>query len=147
MARDDAHQGRMLRDAAWRVQQRSRHARRRAAYSPNCVTRIFSAVPDAPPSGFHVLGEAGSGAEAIAAAHDLRPDVVLLDVQLPDANGFAIAQLLTQAGDGPSVVMCSIRAAEDYDQRGEHCGAAGFLTKSDLSAEAVRRLVAVQPHI
>jgi DNA-binding NarL/FixJ family response regulator len=95
--------------------------------------------------GFNVLGEAGSGAQALSAARDLRPDVVLLDVQLPDTDGFAISRQLTQAGDGPRVVLCSVRAAEDYALGSDQCGAAGFLSKSDLSAEAVRRLVAVEP--
>ena len=92
--------------------------------------------------GFRVVGEAGSRAEAISAARDLRPDVVLLDVQLPDADGFAVSALLTQALDPPRVVLCSIRAAEDYDGCIDRCGAAGFFTKADLSADALRRLVA-----
>lgn len=92
--------------------------------------------------GFDVVGEAGSGAAALAAARDLRPDVVLLDVQLPDADGFAIARSLTQAEDGPCVVLCSARAAQDYDCGGDRCGASRFLTKADLSAGALRRLLA-----
>lgn len=93
--------------------------------------------------GFDVVGEAASGAQAISAARDLQQDVVLLDVQLPDSDGFAVARLLTQAGNGPCVVLCSVRATEDYGHSCETCGAVGFLTKSDLSADAVLRLVAV----
>lgn len=91
---------------------------------------------------FDVVGEACSGAEAISAARALRPDVVLLDVRLPDSDGFTIAALLTQVGDGPCVVLCSVRAAEDYDGEIARCGAAGFVTKSELSAEVLSKLVA-----
>lgn len=91
--------------------------------------------------GFEVLGEAGSGAEALSAVDDLRPEVVLLDVQLSDGDGFSIARLLTNGEGGPRVVLCSVRAAQDYSLSPERCGAAGFLTKSALSAQAVRRLV------
>ncbi len=79
--------------------------------------------------GFDVLGEAGSGAQAISAACDLGPDVVLLDVQLPGRWVVLIARLLTQTGDEPCVVLCSVRAAQDYGRSGDQCGATGFLTK------------------
>lgn len=92
--------------------------------------------------GFDVLGEAGSGAAAVSAALDLRPDVVLLDVQLPDTDGFAVARLLSEAGDAPCVVLCSVRDAEDYAPSTDRSRAAGFLTKADLSADAIHRLVA-----
>jgi len=91
--------------------------------------------------GFEVLGEAGSAAEALSAVDDLRPEVVLLDVQLPDGDGFGIARLLTNGGEGPRVVLCSVRAAQDYSLSPERCGAAGFVTKSALTAQALRRLV------
>lgn len=96
--------------------------------------------------GFEVLGEAASGAEAIAAVVALRPDVVLLDVQLPDGDGFGIARLLTNSDHRPRVVLCSVRAAQDYALSPARCGAAGFLTKADLSAAAVRQLVGGGEH-
>lgn len=93
--------------------------------------------------GFDVVGEACSGAAALSAARDLRPDVVLRDIQLPDTDGFAITWSLTQAEDRPCVVLCSARAAQDYDCGGDRFGASGFLTKAHLSAEALHQLVTV----
>lgn len=92
--------------------------------------------------GFDVVGEASSGAEAMSAVAALHPDVVLLDVQLPDTDGFAVSrQLAVVDGAVPRVVLCSVRGAEDYDGHIDGAAAAGFLSKADLSAEAVRALV------
>lgn len=91
--------------------------------------------------GFDVVGEAGSGIEAIAAVRDLSPEVVLLDVQLPDTDGFAVARALAQAGSASRVVLCSVLGAEDYDGHVPGAAVAGFLTKADLSADAVRALL------
>ena len=55
--------------------------------------------------GFVVIGEAQDGASGLAAASAMRPDVVLLDVQLPDLDGFDVAARLTRQGDGPAVVL------------------------------------------
>jgi DNA-binding NarL/FixJ family response regulator len=91
-------------------------------------------------AGYVVSGEAADAAEALAAAAVEPPDAVLLDVQLPDRDGFAVATALTAAG-GPAVVLISSREAEDYGQRVEDCGARGFIPKSRLSAAAFTALV------
>src|SRR5215211_7728684 len=64
--------------------------------------------------GFDVVGEAGNGAEALACASRLRPDVVLLDVQLPDMDGFEIAALLSANGRSPAIVLTSSRDAAEF---------------------------------
>lgn len=87
--------------------------------------------------GFDVVGEAATGAEAISAATALRPDLVLLDVQLPDTDGFTVSRALRGDVDGPCVVLCSIRDAAAYGARVADCGAAGFIEKSHLSAALV----------
>ena len=92
--------------------------------------------------GFDVLGEACSVSEAITAARGLDPDVVLLDVHLPDGDGFSAARHLTRSGTRPTVVLCSVAAAEDFPVRSDDCGAVGFVTKSRLSADAVLEAVA-----
>jgi two-component system, chemotaxis family, chemotaxis protein CheY len=91
--------------------------------------------------GFRVVGEAATGAEALATVAALAPDVVLLDVQLPDIDGFAVLRSLRGSGLATRVVLCSVRMAADYGARLDGCGAAGFLTKSALTAEALRSLL------
>jgi DNA-binding NarL/FixJ family response regulator len=91
--------------------------------------------------GFEVVGEAEDGESAIEAAARLHPDIVLLDVQLPDIDGFEVAKRLTSNGDGPSVVLVSSRERSDYGPLVDGSGASGFLPKNELSGAAVAALV------
>jgi DNA-binding NarL/FixJ family response regulator len=86
--------------------------------------------------GLAVVGEAEDGATGLAAARRLDPDIVLLDVKLPDRDGFEIAGEIAQA-----VVLTSSHELDDLRARLERSAARGFIPKDDLSAEAVRRLV------
>jgi DNA-binding NarL/FixJ family response regulator len=83
-------------------------------------------------AGYIVVGEAADAAEALAAVAADCPDAVLLDVQLPDRDGFAVASALA-AADGPAVVLISSRDADDYGRRLAACGARGFIAKSKLT--------------
>ena len=94
--------------------------------------------------GFLVVGEAADGAEAIRACGELHPDLVLLDVQLPDIDGFAVAAVLTTRIDPPAVVLASSRSRADYGSRIVDCGARGYIAKAELSGDAVRRLLSRQ---
>jgi DNA-binding NarL/FixJ family response regulator len=87
--------------------------------------------------GFNVVGEAADGRNALGAAARLRPAVVLLDVQLPDMDGFEVTRLLRAWSDPPDVVLVSTREATDYGQRIPTSGALGFITKSSLSADTL----------
>jgi len=91
-------------------------------------------------AGYIVSGEAGDAAGALAEVAAKAPDVVLLDVQLPDQDGFAVATALTAEG-GPAVVLVSSREADDYGARVESCGARGFIPKSRLSAATFAALL------
>ena len=91
--------------------------------------------------GFEVVGEAEDGASALAAARRLHPDVVLLDVQLPDATGFEICEFLCEDGPWPSIILVSSREAADYDGLLESSPARGFISKADLSGDTVRELL------
>jgi DNA-binding NarL/FixJ family response regulator len=91
--------------------------------------------------GFEVVGEAADGHAAITAARELRPDVMLLDIQLPDIDGFQVAARLRDGDAGPAVVLISTRDRTDYGPRVDRCGARGFIPKAELSGAAVRALV------
>ena len=92
--------------------------------------------------GFTVVGEAADGASALAAVEALRPELVLLDVLLPDTDGFAVAERLAENVDEPVVVLTSSREAGDFGQRLERSPARGFLHKDDLSGAALAALAA-----
>ena len=91
--------------------------------------------------GFVVVGEAADGAAAIRVCAQLHPDIVVLDVQLPDLDGFAVAALLTTRAAAPVVVLVSSRSRADYGSRIVECGARGYLAKAELSGRALRRLL------
>lgn len=91
--------------------------------------------------GFAVIGEAADGAEALAAVERLRPQVVLLDIQLPDLDGFTVAELVAAGPDPPRVVLISSREAAAYGPRLEAAAARGFLPKRELSGSALAALV------
>lgn len=90
--------------------------------------------------GFEVVGEAADGYAALDAVRELRPDVVLLDIQLPDLDGFEVAARLGDGEATPAVVLTSSRDRADYGARVEQCGARGFIPKVELSGAAVRAL-------
>ena len=92
--------------------------------------------------GFDVVGEARDGRSALTEAARLRPDVVLLDVQLPDIDGIEVAAELTSSVDGPAVVLTSSRDRDDFGELIGCSGARGFIPKADLSGDRLRELVA-----
>jgi DNA-binding NarL/FixJ family response regulator len=91
--------------------------------------------------GFAIVGEAPDGASALEAVARLRPDLVLLDVQLPDLDGFQVAERLAARDDPPSVVLVSTRDAFSYRRRLADTPARGFIPKGELSGPALRALV------
>lgn len=93
--------------------------------------------------GFEVVGEAGDGAAAVSAVRELHPDVVLLDVVLPDLDGFAVCERIAEAAvPPPVVVLTSTRDAASYGGRIARSGARGFIAKAELSGASLTTVIA-----
>jgi two-component system response regulator EvgA len=93
--------------------------------------------------GFDVIGEATDGASALHLARELDPELVLLDVALPDTTGFDVAEQLVRAGS--KVILTSSRTQTDLGRRVRHCGAVGFVPKDELSGAAINTLLDEAP--
>ncbi len=91
--------------------------------------------------GFLVVGEAGDGGSALEQVHRLRPDVVLLDIQLPGMDGFTVAERIAADPGPPAVVFISSRDAAAYGPRVARSPVVGFLSKSDLSGQSLARIL------
>jgi CheY-like chemotaxis protein len=111
------------------------------------VPRSVLIVDDSPPfrmtaralleaRGYAIAGTAADGAGALDAFAELRPDAVLLDVNLPDMDGMAVASALTEDlnGSAPAIVLVSTVERAALDGAVDTCGARGFLPKSDLAS-------------
>lgn len=92
-------------------------------------------------AGFLVIGESADAAAAVADAARLQPDVVLLDIQLPDGDGFAVAERLSLHSPASLVVLTSSRERGDFGPRVSASGVRGFITKTELSGERICALV------
>jgi DNA-binding NarL/FixJ family response regulator len=89
--------------------------------------------------GFEIVGEAEDGASGVETVRATAPDVVLLDIALPDASGYDVAE---QLGDGPSVVLTSSRSQSDLGRRRLRASrAVGFIPKDRLSGDAIASLL------
>jgi DNA-binding NarL/FixJ family response regulator len=130
----------------------SRTAETSAACHHSCLVTTVLIVDDHPSfrgtarallesEGFEVVGEAADGASAVEAAKSLRPDVMLLDVYLPDIDGFEVAATLTRNGNAPAIVLTSSRDARDFGPLVEQSGARGFIPKAELSGASLTALL------
>jgi len=90
-------------------------------------------------TGYDVVAEAGDGASGLALVRELQPELVLLDVALPDMSGFDVAEAL--AGGRAAVVLVSSRDPADLGRRARESGAVGFIPKDRLSEDTLRELV------
>jgi two-component system response regulator EvgA len=130
----------------------TRIAWKRAVCDDDCMALRVLIVDDHPgfrararalleSEGFEVVGEAGSGADGTRMARDLGPDVLLLDVQLPDTDGFTVATAVTRDGGDVQVVLTSSRDGSDFGPLVGSCGASGFIAKAELSGARVAALL------
>jgi DNA-binding NarL/FixJ family response regulator len=86
-------------------------------------------------AGFEVVGEAASGAEALSLAAALRPDVVVLDISMPDESGLQVAARLRAESDGPRVLILSMHDNAEYVLESVRAGAHGYLLKDTAATE------------
>jgi DNA-binding NarL/FixJ family response regulator len=91
--------------------------------------------------GYDVVGEAADGESAVALAAKLEPELVLLDIQLPDIDGFAVAEQLLANRPRLQIVLVSSRDRSSYGPLIDRCGARGFLSKGDVSGAALESLL------
>jgi DNA-binding NarL/FixJ family response regulator len=91
--------------------------------------------------GYTVIGEAADASSGIRLALELEPDLVLLDVSLPDDSGFQVAERLAASPASPSVVLVSNRDPDYLTRRARECRALGFIPKEQLSPETLRKIV------
>jgi len=91
--------------------------------------------------GYSVIAEAADGSSGVTAAAETRPDLALVDVQLPDFDGFEVARRLQEEEGAPDIVLISSRDPADFGSLVENSGARGFVSKADLSSEALEALL------
>jgi DNA-binding NarL/FixJ family response regulator len=91
--------------------------------------------------GFEVVGVATDGESAVAETLRLAPDIVLLDIGLPDFDGFEVAARLQAAGAASAVVFTSSRDGSDFGPLIADSGARGFIAKPELTGSAIRSVV------
>jgi DNA-binding NarL/FixJ family response regulator len=91
--------------------------------------------------GYEVVGEAASGEEALEAVRSLEPELVLLDVGLPDADGIEVARRIRERHPDARVVLVSSRDRDEVEPLLDGAGAEGFIPKAELSASALRDLL------
>jgi len=101
--------------------------------------RAMASLIEATP-GFRQVGEAASGAEALALAADVAPDLVLLDVRMPDMDGIETARRLAEANDRIVVVLISLDEVPELEAAPAAAGAAAYVRKQDLSTRKLREL-------
>jgi len=91
--------------------------------------------------GFEVVGEAGDAATGVAAARMLEPDIALVDIYLPDSDGFDLTSRLTALARPPAVILTSSREEVEFERLVERSSARGFVPKHELSGDALEDLL------
>jgi DNA-binding NarL/FixJ family response regulator len=91
--------------------------------------------------GYEVVGEAADGAEALVAARAHAPDLALVDVYLPDIDGFEVASQLAALPGGPEVILTSSHEQAEFEHLLNGNAARGFVPKDELSREALEGLL------
>jgi DNA-binding NarL/FixJ family response regulator len=102
------------------------------------LTSLLSASP-----GIEVVGAVSNGREAVHCAAELEPDIVIMDISMPELNGIEAAQLIRARSPGVRIVMLSMHSSSEHLYRALAAGAAGYLLKESAGTEAVAAVHAV----
>ena len=100
-----------------------------------CVRRLLER------EGYRVVAEAADGASAVTCAREFKPQLALVDVYLPDVDGFEVAARLAGLDGGPAVVLTSSHDRAELEPLVPGSGARGFVLKDELSREAIEELL------
>lgn len=92
-------------------------------------------------TGMQVVGEAGTGEQAVAMAESLRPHLVLMDINLPGISGIEATRQIVEDQPGTAVLLMSTYSAEDLPDEARSCGAKGYVHKSDLTPDVLLAVV------
>lgn len=92
---------------------------------------------------FAIVGTLSSGSSVVAAAARLNPDIILLDVDLGDTNGFLVAEQLRNSGCGARIVFLSVHDSDAFIEAAKAIGAAGYVSKSQIDRDLVKTLHSV----
>jgi two-component system response regulator EvgA len=95
--------------------------------------------------GFVVVAEAAAGADGVSAAREHLPDLAIVDVQLPDFDGFALAEQLRALDQAPTVILTSSLDPTDFGALFDTSPALGFIPKAELSARRIETLIDAAP--
>ncbi|OGW35481.1 MAG: hypothetical protein A2X58_02820 [Nitrospirae bacterium GWC2_56_14] len=92
---------------------------------------------------YRIVGEAGSGAEAVHLIRSLHPEVAVIDIKLPDMNGFQVAAAAKASSPGTRIIMLSMHADEFHVQEALRSGANGYVVKNAMEHEIIDAIITV----
>ena len=101
---------------------------------------MLSFLVDFLASDFSIVGTLSSGSSVIATAARLNPDIILLDVDLGDTNGFHVAEQLRGSGCPARIVFLSVHESPDFVEEADALGAAGYVSKAQIDRDLVKTL-------
>jgi DNA-binding NarL/FixJ family response regulator len=101
-------------------------------------------------AGMEIVGEAGNGADALASARELNPAVILLDVDLPDMDGFSVCKTLLEQGSKSKIIFLTVHREERFMRKALDLGASGYVLKDSAITDiltAIRTVMSGHPYI